>query len=158
MCFSHTTSTSEAPSLDPRCDLSLEQGTCRNYSIYWYYDKQANSCAQFWYGGCGGNDNRYETEDECKRACVLNRKGNIGKLLTANICSFFLFHYWILYYFPQQDKGEENIRKWTFQFFNLLISYSILMHSVSCVQKILCTFLTLLSTHRCIFYHIAKQF
>lgn len=117
--FSYTTSSSGT--LDPRCDLSLDQGTCRNYSIYWYYDKQANSCAQFWYGGCGGNDNRYETEDECKRTCVLNRKGNIRKFLVANICSFFKYHYWILYYFPQQDKGEENIRKWTSKFFNLLI-------------------------------------
>ncbi|XP_045909933.1 collagen, type XXVIII, alpha 2a [Micropterus dolomieu] len=63
----------EAPVLNSRCTLSLDQGTCRNYSIWWYYDKQANACAQFWYGGCGGNDNRYETEDECKETCVLFR-------------------------------------------------------------------------------------
>ncbi|KAM6979211.1 collagen, type XXVIII, alpha 2a [Tautogolabrus adspersus] len=63
----------EAPVLDPRCHLTLSQGTCRNYSIRWYYDKQANACAQFWYGGCGGNDNNYETEDECKKTCVLFR-------------------------------------------------------------------------------------
>uniref|UniRef100_A0A8C3AW68 Collagen alpha-1(XXVIII) chain n=1 Tax=Cyclopterus lumpus TaxID=8103 RepID=A0A8C3AW68_CYCLU len=62
--------------LDPRCDHNLDQGTCRDYNIYWYYDKQANACAQFWYGGCGGNDNRYETEDECKKTCVLFRTGN----------------------------------------------------------------------------------
>ncbi|XP_015244185.1 PREDICTED: collagen alpha-1(XXVIII) chain-like [Cyprinodon variegatus] len=63
----------EVPAPDPRCSLILDQGTCRNYVICWYYDKQANSCAQFWYGGCGGNENRYETEDECKTACVLLR-------------------------------------------------------------------------------------
>uniref|UniRef100_A0AAX7W4W4 Collagen, type XXVIII, alpha 2a n=1 Tax=Astatotilapia calliptera TaxID=8154 RepID=A0AAX7W4W4_ASTCA len=62
---------------DPRCDLSLDQGTCRDYIIRWYYDKQANACAQFWYGGCGGNGNRYETEDECKKTCVLLRRGKI---------------------------------------------------------------------------------
>uniref|UniRef100_A0A3B3UUS4 Collagen alpha-1(XXVIII) chain n=1 Tax=Poecilia latipinna TaxID=48699 RepID=A0A3B3UUS4_9TELE len=56
----------QVPALDPRCNLILDQGTCRNYLIRWYYDKQANACAQFWYGGCGGNENRYETEDECK--------------------------------------------------------------------------------------------
>ncbi|XP_029315236.1 LOW QUALITY PROTEIN: collagen, type XXVIII, alpha 2a [Cottoperca gobio] len=59
-----------APVIDPRCNLTLDQGTCRNYTIHWYYDKQANACAQFWYGGCDGNDNRYETENECKKTCV----------------------------------------------------------------------------------------
>lgn len=65
-------SSSEDTPINPRCNLSLDQGSCRNYSIQWYYDNQANSCAQFWYGGCGGNDNRYETEDECKKTCVVS--------------------------------------------------------------------------------------
>ncbi|XP_053738825.1 collagen alpha-1(XXVIII) chain-like [Synchiropus splendidus] len=61
----------ETVPLDPRCNLVLDQGTCRDYSIRWYYDKQANACAQFWYGGCDGNANRYDTEEECKRTCVI---------------------------------------------------------------------------------------
>ncbi|XP_056145785.1 collagen, type XXVIII, alpha 2a [Lampris incognitus] len=68
--------TEESALLDPRCNLILEQGSCRDYSIYWYYDKQANACAQFWYGGCGGNDNRYKTEDECKKTCVRHGTGS----------------------------------------------------------------------------------
>ncbi|XP_037542087.1 collagen alpha-1(XXVIII) chain [Nematolebias whitei] len=58
---------------NPSCDLTIDQGTCRDYVIRWYYDKQANACAQFWFGGCGGNENRYETEDECREACVVAR-------------------------------------------------------------------------------------
>ncbi|CAB1327873.1 unnamed protein product [Coregonus sp. 'balchen'] len=61
--------------LDPRCALVLDQGPCRDYKMRWYYDKQANSCAQFWYGACEGNQNRFDTEEECKRTCVQGRAG-----------------------------------------------------------------------------------
>ncbi|XP_069841223.1 collagen alpha-1(XXVIII) chain [Dendropsophus ebraccatus] len=60
---------------DARCKLPLDQGPCRTYIIKWYYDKQANSCAQFWYGGCSGNGNRFDTEDECKKSCVYPHEG-----------------------------------------------------------------------------------
>ncbi|KPP68434.1 collagen alpha-1(XXVIII) chain-like, partial [Scleropages formosus] len=60
-------------SLDPRCGLVLDPGSCRDYIIRWYYDKQANACAQFWYGGCDGNGNRFDTENECTKICVLPR-------------------------------------------------------------------------------------
>uniref|UniRef100_A0A8C7JVP1 Collagen alpha-1(XXVIII) chain n=1 Tax=Oncorhynchus kisutch TaxID=8019 RepID=A0A8C7JVP1_ONCKI len=61
--------------LDPRCALVLDQGPCRDYKMRWYYDKQANACAQFWYGACEGNQNRFDTEEECQRTCVQERAG-----------------------------------------------------------------------------------
>ncbi|KAG9349509.1 hypothetical protein JZ751_027954 [Albula glossodonta] len=63
----------ESALLDPRCALILDQGSCRDYNIRWYYDKQANACAQFWYGGCEGNSNRFDTEDQCQKICVISR-------------------------------------------------------------------------------------
>ncbi|NXA41052.1 COSA1 protein, partial [Eudromia elegans] len=55
---------------DPRCLEPMKPGECRNYVVKWYYDKNANSCAQFWYGGCKGTNNRFETEKECQEICI----------------------------------------------------------------------------------------
>uniref|UniRef100_A0A8D2PPD4 BPTI/Kunitz inhibitor domain-containing protein n=1 Tax=Zosterops lateralis melanops TaxID=1220523 RepID=A0A8D2PPD4_ZOSLA len=41
-----------------------------NYILKWYYDKEQKMCGQFWYGGCGGNKNRFETQEECEFLCI----------------------------------------------------------------------------------------
>ncbi|NWZ96676.1 COSA1 protein, partial [Nesospiza acunhae] len=55
---------------DPRCLELMKPGDCWNYVVKWYYDKAGNSCGQFWYGGCNGTNNRFETEKECRETCV----------------------------------------------------------------------------------------
>ncbi|KAL4646856.1 collagen alpha-1(XXVIII) chain-like [Arapaima gigas] len=54
------------------CRQLLDSGPCRQYVVKWYYDAVANACAQFWFGGCKGNQNRFDTEDSCRKACVTN--------------------------------------------------------------------------------------
>lgn len=34
------------------------------------YDSKNKKCIYFIYGGCGGNDNRFKSEKECKEKCV----------------------------------------------------------------------------------------
>nr|XP_016850158.1 PREDICTED: collagen alpha-1(XXVIII) chain [Anolis carolinensis] len=55
---------------DSKCLEPLKIGDCQNYEVKWYYSKDSNSCARFWYGGCGGNQNRFQTEWECRAACA----------------------------------------------------------------------------------------
>uniref|UniRef100_G1TZK2 Collagen type XXVIII alpha 1 chain n=1 Tax=Oryctolagus cuniculus TaxID=9986 RepID=G1TZK2_RABIT len=55
---------------DPRCGEALQPGTCRDYVVRWYYDKQVNSCARFWFSGCNGSGNKFNSEKECQEICI----------------------------------------------------------------------------------------
>ena len=52
------------------CNQILDPGPCRDYVVKWYYDAIANSCAQFWFGGCLGNENRFDNEKICIETCA----------------------------------------------------------------------------------------
>ncbi|KAM9838592.1 collagen, type XXVIII, alpha 1a [Aulostomus maculatus] len=60
----------DSPVPDKSCRQPLDPGPCRQYVVRWYYDLEANACAQFWYGGCQGNSNNFETETSCRKSCV----------------------------------------------------------------------------------------
>jgi collagen type VI alpha len=55
------------------CYSKPETGLCKALFLRYYYDKQTNKCQKFNYGGCGGNGNRFFTEDECIRTCSLKQ-------------------------------------------------------------------------------------
>uniref|UniRef100_A0ABM5GPK5 Collagen alpha-4(VI) chain-like n=1 Tax=Pogona vitticeps TaxID=103695 RepID=A0ABM5GPK5_9SAUR len=52
------------------CLMHRDSGECDNYHLKWYFNKKLNTCSRFWYGGCGGNKNRFETQEECEALCI----------------------------------------------------------------------------------------
>jgi hypothetical protein len=51
------------------CTLSLDIGTCEAAIHAYAYDVETGLCLPFYYGGCDGNPNRFETAEECYAAC-----------------------------------------------------------------------------------------
>jgi len=51
------------------CLLPALLGECHNYTQRWYYDSYEQHCRQFYYGGCGGNENNFVTEHDCVNRC-----------------------------------------------------------------------------------------
>ncbi|BFF96227.1 male accessory gland serine protease inhibitor-like [Drosophila madeirensis] len=44
--------------------------SCEAYIPSWSFDSAANECIKFIYGGCGGNDNRFGSKEECEAKCL----------------------------------------------------------------------------------------
>jgi len=60
-------------SITEPCLLTADRGdnSCsKSERLSWYYDASSATCVQFVYAGCGGNNNRFETELDCRAACV----------------------------------------------------------------------------------------
>jgi hypothetical protein len=55
------------------CNLGPEVGPCKARLSRFYYDSSTKKCTQFFYGGCNGNENNFNTTEECENKCVSNR-------------------------------------------------------------------------------------
>jgi len=44
------------------------------FNLKWYYDDELVMCLSFVYKGCGGNENRFNSELECLGACRPGKK------------------------------------------------------------------------------------
>lgn len=74
--------------VNPDCEVGQDTGNCYDYKIMWYYDTAQSDCLRFWYGGCGGNSNRFSSYEECRSECLVQvkkqDKNNIGQWKRTN--------------------------------------------------------------------------
>uniref|UniRef100_G3PQL0 Amyloid-beta A4 protein n=1 Tax=Gasterosteus aculeatus aculeatus TaxID=481459 RepID=G3PQL0_GASAC len=71
MTTTTTTTTTESVEEVVRdvCWANAETGPCRAMLSRWFFDHQEGRCAQFIYGGCGGNRNNFDSEEYCLSVC-----------------------------------------------------------------------------------------
>lgn len=52
------------------CYMPSDPGHCMAAFHSYYYDHESNACKEFVYGGCGGNNNRFISQEECLAECA----------------------------------------------------------------------------------------
>ncbi|XP_026314412.1 tissue factor pathway inhibitor-like [Hyposmocoma kahamanoa] len=52
------------------CNLPFDFGTCFGHYYRWYWDRYTRVCKRRLYSGCGGNQNNFQSYDECFGTCV----------------------------------------------------------------------------------------
>lgn len=51
------------------CAMAPETGPGKAMKMRFHYDKSAGECKEFVYGGAGGNQNNFKTQEECMEKC-----------------------------------------------------------------------------------------
>ncbi|XP_033117452.1 hemicentin-1-like isoform X2 [Anneissia japonica] len=57
------------------CSLPADIGPCNRLTGKFFYDAKFQMCRSFTYGGCAGNENRFETKEECESVCIKKGTG-----------------------------------------------------------------------------------
>ncbi|VDN07618.1 unnamed protein product [Thelazia callipaeda] len=53
----------------PICRQEVDVGKCAEAHLRYFYDHRIGTCRLFYYSGCGGNENNFATEMECRQEC-----------------------------------------------------------------------------------------
>ncbi|ETN75387.1 Kunitz/Bovine pancreatic trypsin inhibitor domain protein [Necator americanus] len=58
-----------------QCSQPLLRGSCFSLIPRYGYDQTKTKCVQFFYSGCGGNTNNFETKEDCQEMCESDDPG-----------------------------------------------------------------------------------
>lgn len=63
------------------CALKKDEGPCKAIHDRFFFDTDTRRCERFEYGGCQGNENNFETLEECEEMCLV--KGECSRLTVS---------------------------------------------------------------------------
>uniref|UniRef100_A0A915EDC8 BPTI/Kunitz inhibitor domain-containing protein n=1 Tax=Ditylenchus dipsaci TaxID=166011 RepID=A0A915EDC8_9BILA len=52
------------------CSLQKVHGPCDNYQLRYYFNVEEDACKFFFYSGCNGNANNFQSLAECQTTCI----------------------------------------------------------------------------------------
>ncbi|XP_061193644.1 uncharacterized protein LOC133201858 [Saccostrea echinata] len=67
----------------PVCLLPKQRGPCSAQIKNFFYNPVSGRCDSFMFSGCGGNENRFRTEESCNRHCVCHIPPEAGPCRSA---------------------------------------------------------------------------
>ncbi|KAH1183094.1 hypothetical protein KIL84_004586 [Mauremys mutica] len=94
------------------CNLPALQGHCKAYEPRWAYNSLTKQCQSFIYGGCGGNENNFESKEACEEMCPFPKNTHCKackprqKLVTSFCKSDFVILGRITELTEDQDSGH----------------------------------------------------
>ncbi|CAH0719454.1 unnamed protein product, partial [Brenthis ino] len=74
------------------CFQPFKTGYCPSHMLYFYFDAQTETCKSFLYTGCSGNENRFDTLEECEETCKVSNKDEPLKLNKEYLPLKFIAH------------------------------------------------------------------
>ncbi|XP_071002327.1 WAP, Kazal, immunoglobulin, Kunitz and NTR domain-containing protein 2-like [Oncorhynchus clarkii lewisi] len=101
--------------LSAPCSLPSLQGPCKAYEPRWAYSSTLKQCQSFIWGGCGGNENNFESKEACEEMCPFPKNHNCkmckprGKMVTSFCKSDFIILGRVTELPEEQDSGHALI-------------------------------------------------
>ena len=71
------------------CSLPKQPGPWKGSFPRYYYDYKEKKCGKFIYGGCGGNENNFETLEDCQKRCRPNIPGTCSTSIQIDMDNQF---------------------------------------------------------------------
>ncbi|XP_078084667.1 carboxypeptidase inhibitor SmCI-like [Mustelus asterias] len=76
------------------CTLKADAGRCKGLNRRYFYNLFTQKCEEFNYGGCGGNENKFESKKQCLAKCkVKDRRNPCLMDADSGPCRGFFYRY-----------------------------------------------------------------